>query len=394
MTDLSLAAPREGTRVKIKSRLRGWLARCRWRGNQLIASEAFQRRAMRLPGGRFIGRRKARRLFDLCSGFTYSQVLYACVKLELFEKLREGPVVLADLVISTGLECSYLERLLAAAQALDLCLRHDDQIGLGSQGAALLGNDGVRAMIEHHPLLYRDLVDPLSLLAPDADRPTNLADFWSYAGSQGTEPGDAATRQFPADAGFKPNQDYSQLMSRSQKFISVQLLAAYDFAAHEKILDVGGGQGAFARSLLQRHRNICVTLFDLPAVVPRSGETDRLQVVPGNFFESELPEGADLLTLVRIVHDHDLPEVRRLLAACHRAVASGGRLMIAEPMAGDHGAGGVEAYFGCYFLAMGQGRLRSFAELRGLVEAAGFRHVTEVPVQIPMLVRVLVAEKP
>ncbi|MFX8593500.1 hypothetical protein ABTM36_20380, partial [Acinetobacter baumannii] len=69
----------------------------------------------------------------------------------------------------------------------------EEQCGLGRQGAALLGNPGLLQMIEHHALLYRDLIDPVSLLQGPGEG-TQLGGFWAYARSAvpaGTSPDQA-----------------------------------------------------------------------------------------------------------------------------------------------------------------------------------------------------------
>jgi hypothetical protein len=68
-----------------------WLDRCLAARDGLLASPRFRRWAAAFPLTRPIARRRTRDLFDLCAGFVYSQVLYACVRLRLFEILAEGP---------------------------------------------------------------------------------------------------------------------------------------------------------------------------------------------------------------------------------------------------------------------------------------------------------------
>jgi demethylspheroidene O-methyltransferase len=68
-------------------------------------------------------------------------------------------------------------------------------------------------------------------------------------------------------------------------------------------------------------------------------------------------------------------------------------VLLAEPMAGTPAAGGVEAYFNFYLLAMGSGRPRRAEELTALLHTAGFTGVRLLPTRRPMLVRVLTATK-
>jgi demethylspheroidene O-methyltransferase len=140
---------------------------------RLLSSAQFQRFAAAFPLTRPIARRRARALFDLVAGFVYSQILAACVRLNLFNILASsGPQTAAELSVRLKLSLDATQRLLVAAKALDLLeARGEDRFGLGPLGAALIGNPGIVAMIEHHALLYQDLNDPVALLRAAGQRP-------------------------------------------------------------------------------------------------------------------------------------------------------------------------------------------------------------------------------
>ncbi|TXM88724.1 hypothetical protein FV219_24135, partial [Methylobacterium sp. WL122] len=186
-----------------------------------VASPAFQRWAAGFPLTRRIAQRNTRALFDLCAGFTYSQVLFACVRLDLFHTLRPGPLPTAVLAERFRLAPERAERLLKAAASLDLIARlPDGRWALADLGAALIGNPSVAAMIEHHAMLYADLADPVALLRGETG-PTRLSGYWPYA--MAAEP-DAA--EADAVAG------YSRLMAASQALIAEDVLDAYSLASH------------------------------------------------------------------------------------------------------------------------------------------------------------------
>ncbi|MFP4127151.1 MAG: methyltransferase dimerization domain-containing protein, partial [Alphaproteobacteria bacterium] len=94
---------------------RTWWDRVLDRRDRLLASAAFQRWASAFPVTRPVARRRVRELFDLCAGFVYSQVLYACVRLELLEALAAGPLDRAALAARVDLPAEGLDRLLEAA---------------------------------------------------------------------------------------------------------------------------------------------------------------------------------------------------------------------------------------------------------------------------------------
>jgi demethylspheroidene O-methyltransferase len=351
-----------------------WL---RWRNN-LLANAVFRRWAGRLPVFRTITRQRASAMFAINAGFIYSQVALAMVETGLVAKLAEGPLSIADAARHADLPQAGTERLLKAAAALDLAQRlRDGRFMLGQLGAALHGDSGISAMIDHHRHLYADLADPVGLLRRGGGGGA-LSRYWAYAESDN-----------PAASGGAAVAPYSALMASSQRMVAEQVTAAYDFSKHIRLLDVGGGEGVFVRAAQASAPRLDIALFDLPAVAARAGA---IVTHGGNFFEDRLPEGYDLISLVRILHDHDDEPAMRLLRNIRRSLPPDGRLMIAEPMAGTRGAESMgDAYFGMYLWAMGSGRPRTVHEIRAMLADAGFASAREIPTDLPMITRVLIA---
>lgn len=140
-------------------------------------------------------------------------------------------------------------------------------------------------------------------------------------------------------------------------------------------------------------------LFDLPAVAARAqqrfaaaGLGDRAQATGGSFLADPLPRGADLITLVRVLHDHNDDAALALLRNVRAALPRGGVLLVAEPLKGIRGAEAVgDAYFELYFLAMGQGHARTIDEVAALLEKAGFSAPRSIPTRQPLQTQVLIA---
>ncbi|CCD98527.1 methyltransferase [Bradyrhizobium sp. STM 3809] len=363
----------------------------RWRGwrDALLASASFQRWAAAFPLTRPIARKRAAELFDLCAGFVYSQTLAACVQLDLFEGLRAGPRDLAALAARTAIPEAAMESLCEAACALQLLERRGAvRYGLGPLGAALLGNPGIAAMVRHHAALYDDLGDPLALLRGQG-RERRLAQYWPYALDHS---GAALTRDDVAP--------YTALMAASQPMIADVVLAAYPLTGHRCLLDVGGGDGSFLAAAARAAPQLQLKLFDLPEVAAiarerlgSAGLAGRTTITPGSFYDDPLPSGADVISLIRVVHDHDDEAVAQLFAKVRAALPAGGVLLLGEPMrdmAG--GSDGVSAYFEIYLRAMGQGRPRSAARLRELLTLAGFSQVRVLRTRIPLIASVIVAK--
>jgi demethylspheroidene O-methyltransferase len=356
---------------------------------RLQATDGFRRAAGAFPLTRPVARRQGRALFDLCAGFVYSQVLLAVVRLRLPERLMAGPRSAAALALELEMTEPATERLLIAAASLRLLARRGQDAGgrtlygLGALGAALIDNPGVTAMIEHHGLLYDDLRDPVALLRGESTQ-TALADFWPYA------------RRANGGEGAATPEAYSALMAVSQRFVAAEVLGAYPLRRHRHLLDVGGGSGAFLMAAGAHAPNLRLTLFDLPAVAEiarTSPVAARCEVVGGDFTADALPAGADVVSLVRVLHDHDDDVAAELLRAIRQALPPGGTLLIAEPMAGTRGAEPVgDAYFGFYFLAMGGGCARTPQKIKQMLSDAGFSRSRLLRSRMPMVARVMVAQ--
>ncbi len=378
----------------------GWRETWResWLGfrNRTIASPAFQRWAAASPFTRFIARRRARALFDICAGFVYTQTLLACVRLNVFETLAPGPMPLEALAAKFSLPVESAKRLLRAAVALGL-LRQlpGERFALDDLGASMLGNPSIADFVEHHAILYDDLRDPVALLRGETT--TRLSQYWPYAKDTPEAPASASG----GEPGRKPYDSYSALMGRSQALISEDILAAYPLTAYTRLMDVGGGEGAFIAAAAQHAPGLRFQLFDLPPVAARARETlavsgllPRVDVTGGSFLHDPLPKGADIISLVRIVHDHDDESVRILLRAAYDALPSGGRLLLAEPMAEAPGAAPMgDAYFGFYLLAMGRGRARTAREIEILLKGAGFARIRRIPTRRPLLTALITCSK-
>jgi SAM-dependent methyltransferase len=220
------------------------------------------------------------------------------VRLRLFDILFKGPLTIAALAERLLLSPEATSRLLDAAVSLGLAERRGRSVyGLGQLGAALAGNRAALSLIEHQPLLYADLQDPVALLR-GSPRGTGIARYWPYS---------AATHPTELTA--------------------------------------------------------------------------------------PMPDGADVISLIRIVHDHDDASAVTLLRAVHRALPPNGTLLIAEAMSGVGGAEPLDAYYGFYTLAMGRGEPRTVAEISRLLRQAGFSRFRLLRNRMPILTSILVARR-
>jgi demethylspheroidene O-methyltransferase len=224
-------------------------------------------------------------------------------------------------------------------------------------------------------------------------RERNLGKYWPYVSDKDEDQASLKNQESVAE--------YSALMSASLPLVADEIVDAYNFSKHQCMLDVGGGQGTFLKCVHEGSPQLKKMLFDLPGVAQLAAQqlgsnpaTRDIQTHGGNFFTDALPTGADLITLVRVIFDHDDERVLTLLASIYKALPSGGTLLIAEPMADAPDAEAMgHAYFGFYLLAMGRGRPRTINEISNLLKKVGFKSVQTVATKMPINTQIVLARR-
>lgn len=115
------------------------------------------------------------------------------------------------------------------------------------------------------------------------------------------------------------------------------ILGAVDLSGHRHILDIGAGPGTYSIAFLNAHAGMRATLFDVPDVIPiakeqveKAGLTDRTEFIAGDFTETSIGAGYDLILVSNIIHSYAPDTNRELVRQCHEALDPGGRLIIKD----------------------------------------------------------------
>ena len=142
-------------------------------------------------------------------------------------------------------------------------------------------------------------------------------------------------------------------------------------------------------------RNIVYATPESIVIDGASRFADRVTLVPGDFYEDDLPAGADLVWLGAIVHQHSREHNRRLFAKAHAALVPGARIairdVVMEPSRTEPAWG---AMFAVNMLVnTNTGDTFTFDELAEDLQTAGFVDV-ELAVKADDMSSVVIATKP
>jgi len=178
---------------------------------------------------------------------------------------------------------------------------------------------------------------------------------------------------------------FSSAMHARARTMAPSIVAAIRPGEARKLLDIGGGSGAYTQAFLEASPGLTATIFDLPSVInmarrrlAATGLLNRIQLVSGDFCKDELPTGHDLTLLSAIIHQNSPEKNIELYRKIFRALQPKGRLVIRDHvMSSDHTQPTSGAFFAVNMLVVtAGGQTYSFEEIKSSLELAGFIDVS------------------
>jgi hypothetical protein len=170
-------------------------------------------------------------------------------------------------------------------------------------------------------------------------------------------------------------------------YLAQALAKAVDLTRHRHVLDVAGGSGIYACSLVTCYPHLSATVLEKPPVdaiaagaIAKRGCSDRVSVVAGDMLAAPLPALADVHLFSNVLHDWDEPVVRDLLKKSFAALPPGGLVIVHGAHLNATKTGPLHvAEYSVLLMHACEGRCYSVAEIEGYLTDAGFRDFTHAP---------------
>ncbi|MBV9612109.1 MAG: hypothetical protein JO091_06535, partial [Acidobacteriaceae bacterium] len=300
----------------------------------------------------------------------------------LFDALESKPQTAEELASKRNLHSGSLTRLLDSCVALKL-LDRDDRLyrntGLATKYLVASSPDTFVGYIDYSDeSLYR-------LWAHLDDAVREGTNRWAQTFGSRNALFDYFFRDPVTTANFiKAMNGYGRLSSP-------RVVRGFDLGRFRHLVDLGGATGHLAIAACEAYPDLRATVLDLPRIEPfaraymaESTVFHRLKFVGGNFFADPLPAG-DLYSVGRILHDWSDSRCAELLSKISAALPSGGGILIVEALVNDDRKGPVHALMqDLNMLVCTEGRERTFAEYRDLLEAAGFSNAVSFRTGTPV----------
>jgi (2Fe-2S) ferredoxin/methylase of polypeptide subunit release factors len=126
-------------------------------------------------------------------------------------------------------------------------------------------------------------------------------------------------------------------MHKNAVFRSEKTAQILDLNGVNKILDLGGGSGAYSIAFTKHKPNITATVFDLPAVIPLTqkyvsdeGLQDRIEFIEGNMVTDTYGDGYDLVWISAICHMFGPDENLKIFEKVYHALNPNGRIIVQD----------------------------------------------------------------
>lgn len=259
-------------------------------------------------------------------GFMASKALFAAVELDLFTQITRGADSLAALVQATGIAENRLLTLLTALKSLGLVTERDGRFANAPATA--------RYLVSGAPGDFRDYVRLVN-------------GVFGYESFRHLDAALRGERVFP-DKGFYEGLIYGSGIG-GEKFSSAQhsgsvgparlMAKRVDLSGRKRLLDVGGGSGAYSLAFCAANPQLSATILDFPETtdtarryVREASLADRITNLAGNAIVTDWPSGHDVILMSYLWSAVGANDVAILARRAFAALPPGGLLLIHDFM--------------------------------------------------------------
>lgn len=330
------------------------------------AAPVFERAIFRFSGAYTQAMdRLPEELLERINAFRESRLLLTAIELDVFTAVGEGTT--ADrLAAGLATDPRATQMLLDALVAVGMLTKREGVYGNTPEAARWLSDaspHSARAALMH----VANLWPSWSLLTECVRKGTS-----AHAGRRSSR---AETEAFIA------------MMHYNAQARAAMVVEAVGVEGLRRMLDLGGGSGAYAIAFAQAAPGLQADVLDLPRVlriarryIEAAGLTGRVRTIVGDLGQDSYGRGYDLVFISAICHMLDPKENRVMLRKCFRALAPGGRVVIQDFILDPEKTGPrAAALFSLNMLVRTRaGASYSEPEYRSWLAEAGFSEVTRL----------------
>jgi len=257
------------------------------------------------------------RILEMARAFQESRILLTGAELGVFGAIGDDTLTSADVAARIGADPRATDRLMNALVVLGLLTKDGGQFSNSPEAREFLvpGRPGyVGGALGHTSSLWHTW----STLTDAVRAGTSVV-------KRDDESRDRYVKPFIAAMHFNASRN------------AEHILPELDLTGVRRVIDVGGGSGAYSIAFCRANPDITAVVFDQPDVVPltqhyaaEAGLSDRISTVTGDFTKDELGRDFDLAFMSHILHSNSPAENAELIRRACRALKPGGQIVVQE----------------------------------------------------------------
>jgi O-methyltransferase domain len=321
-------------------------------------------------------------MYRLIVGRWVSHLIYVASKLELADRLKDGPRTVEELATAAEVQAPALYRVLRA-----------------------LASVGVFAETKGKRFKLTPLAVTLQKSVPSSMHAAALTvseqyqeDAWAQL-LHGLKTGEIPFLKAHGVSVFeylekhpKDLKIFGETMTNISSTENPAIAAAYKFSGFRTLVDVGGGHGSLLTTILKANPKLKGVLFDQPSVITRAKQdrhvtakriAERCTLESGDFFEA-VPKGGDAYIMKRTLHDWDDERCAKILANCCAAMNEKGRVLVADSVIPPGNGPDRGKLNDMQMLVVPGGRERTKQEFAAVFRNAGLKLTRVVPTKCPL----------
>jgi len=252
-------------------------------------------------------------IMAISRGFMESRALLTAIELDLFSAIRDGATA-AQAAEKLKTDPRAMESLLNVLVAMKLATKAD-------------------GVFRATPNTARFLADSLESVRMAMMHTAHLWHSWSTL----TEAVRTGTSVYSRKRTEEFTEAFISAMHRNASSRAAHVVRALDIAHRRRVLDVGGGSGAYSIAFAQANPKLRAVVFDLGPVITiatrhidEAGLGERVKVSVGDFHTDSFGEGYDMVFLSAICHMNSPEENVALLKKAYAALIPGGEVVIQD----------------------------------------------------------------
>lgn len=331
-------------------------------------------------------------LMEIASGFWASKTLATAVELELFNHIPQEGIDIKGVSETLKIPFRPAEMLVIGCASLDLLIKRDSlyyNSALSEEylvkGKPYYFGWGITMMDQREYIPWSRLTEAVKNNERQSGKGGEVGLF----------------EDITVDS--KEQRIFTEAMHSWSIQSGRELVEKVDFSKYKKLLDVGGGSGAYCIEIAKKYPTIEAAVFDLPTALKITNERIReanlsaqIKTHEGNFFTGEFPKEYDVFLLSMILHDWSPEENLLILQRCYDALPSGGEIIISELMVNDDKTGPVFAALMSLnmLIETTAGQNYTWSEYTEWLTEVGYIDIRRVELSSPASNGVLIGRKP